>query len=146
MEGGEEVSKLHYSGDVNIEHGGFFYAFGDPWATAVRCTPCSDAGGPDNMFWIEVLYVNKPEGEDLARICECCDLDLNTLPPSTRDDALVYACIGYGHYDKLGGECIRIGPPDPFYGGREKIEPTRVLRAGTSLKNYVRKQALHHCF
>lgn len=49
-----------YSGDISIEHGGVFYNLGpfeDGYVDAVRLQPCSDAGGPDNVFWIEHLTV-----------------------------------------------------------------------------------------
>lgn len=51
----------HYSGDVNIEHGGMFYnlaTWEDGYVECWRCQPCSDAGGPDNMYWIEHLSVS----------------------------------------------------------------------------------------
>jgi hypothetical protein len=51
----------HYSGDVNIEHGGMFYSLANfefGYVDAVRVTPCSDAGGPDNVFWVEQLTIN----------------------------------------------------------------------------------------
>lgn len=51
----------HYMGDINIEYGGYFYnlaTFEDGYVEVVRVQPCADAGGPDNMFWIEQLSVN----------------------------------------------------------------------------------------
>ena len=49
---------MNYFGDVNIEHGGVFYTlkgYRDGYVSAVRVTACSDAGGPDNCFWMEHL-------------------------------------------------------------------------------------------
>lgn len=54
-------TRWHYSGDVNIEHGGMFYnlsTFGEGYVSVVRCQPCTDAGGPDNCFWVEQLTAN----------------------------------------------------------------------------------------
>lgn len=51
----------HYSGDVNIEHGGAFYnlaTFEEGYVECWRLQPCSDAGGPDNCYWIEHLSIN----------------------------------------------------------------------------------------
>lgn len=50
----------HYRGDKNIEHGGVFYnldSFEDGWVDVFRLQPCSDAGGPGNCYWYEVLSV-----------------------------------------------------------------------------------------
>lgn len=50
----------HYHGDVNIEPGGMFYnlaTFAEGHVQVVRLQPCSDAGGPDNVHWIEHLTV-----------------------------------------------------------------------------------------
>jgi hypothetical protein len=60
----DKRARKFYSGDLNIEHGGFFYTldnFDRGYVDAVRVTPCSDAGGPDNVFWIECLSVLIPE-------------------------------------------------------------------------------------
>lgn len=51
----------HYSGDVDIAHGGMFYNMDDienGYADAVRVTAVSDAGGPDNMWWVERISIN----------------------------------------------------------------------------------------
>lgn len=56
------AKRWFYSGDADIENGGFFYDLSNfddlGYAQAVRVTPCSDAGGPDNVFWVEMLSVN----------------------------------------------------------------------------------------
>lgn len=58
---GPKRKHWHYQGDVNIEHGGMYYCldgFDQGYAECVRVTPCSNAGGPDNTFWIEQLTVD----------------------------------------------------------------------------------------
>jgi hypothetical protein len=55
----------HYSGDVDIAYGGMFYSMDDiaqGYANAVRVTPCADAGGPDNMWWVERITINVHNG------------------------------------------------------------------------------------
>ena len=56
-------AQLHYSGDVNVEYGGMFYRLDtwiDGYVDVVRVVSCTDAGGPDNMWWVETLSVMVP--------------------------------------------------------------------------------------
>src|ERR1700685_3511801 len=49
------AKRWHYMGDINLEYGGYFWREdgADDYVLCVRVTPCSDAGGPNNLFWIE---------------------------------------------------------------------------------------------
>lgn len=135
--------RFFYSGDRNIEHGGYFYDLSTwkwGYVGALRVTPCSDAGGPDNLFWIEELTVNLREGEELRSILQTCSIE--ELPKgAARRHAIVDAHVQYGAYDFNPIDTVQIGPGDPYYSGFDRFEPTRKVRAGTSLRNLARKLA-----
>lgn len=147
--------RLHYSGDINIEYGGMFYTLKDwkwGYVNVVRVTPCSDAGGPDNCFWVDRLTVNIREGEKLRPIIETMGHVGNPewhdkgMTPAQWCHYLVDAHVAYGAYDTDSSTMVRIGKPDPFYSGREgEFVPDIILRGNTSLRNYVRGIALEHC-
>jgi hypothetical protein len=144
---GEIMSRrFFYSGDVNIEHGGVFYCL-DSWklgyVDALRVTPCSDAGGPDNIFWIEELTVNIREGTELDRIFACVGMYHKSDMPkgASYRHAMVDAHIYYGAYDIESSYTVQIGPDDEFYDGREKITPDYFLRASVNLRKLARRMA-----
>lgn len=137
-----------YSGDVNLENGGFFYNL-DNWqynyVEAWRVVPYSDAGGHDNQFWLEELTVNIREpGPQLDSILGFCGYKetIRIETPRRRRHLLVDAHAAYGAYDQGRTRVIQIGPrPDEFYGGREEpLTPEIVLRSGTDLKKWLRKR------
>jgi len=143
-------TKLFYSGDINIEYGGVFYSLKDwqwGYVNAVRVTPCSDAGGPDNCFWVDRLTVNIREGDKLADILRTMGWSADEMPKGAkRRHMLVDAHVGYGAYDQESSTMVRIGKPDPFYSGREgRFDPDIILRGNTSLRRYVRNIAKEHC-
>ena len=149
----------HYSGDVCLEQGGFYYKTKDVanhYADAVRIVPCSDAGGPDNEFWIEALTIILPENEaDLSTVlCSQGDNWPTMYVVSTKANKahmLIQACEGYGKYDVLTTWNVRIGKPGHMGGvfAKAKIEWTSFIeqgvhdvdqfRAGTSLETIVRR-------
>jgi hypothetical protein len=141
----------HYSGDVDIAYGGMFYNLDDienGYANAVRVTPCADAGGPDNMWWVERITINvhngtwpyEGVGETAAEraahrvlhdmIDSTAEAALNSygfdsnlaawddLTPRQREHTMVFACAGYGRFDTDSTEMIQIGKPDPFWKPR----------------------------
>lgn len=159
------MRRFFYSGDVNIEHGGMFYAL-DTWAEgyvdALRVVPCSDAGGPDNCFWIETLVINLPDSSnevikhglekaegklrDALHSCGWFDGGYDggskgKMSKATRRHVIVQALESYGGYgvDQMSSTLIRVGGPDRFYNGRDKFEPEKVLRGSASLENYARR-------
>lgn len=99
-----------YSGDVNIEHGGHFYnldPFEDGWVDVVRLQPCSDAGGPDNCYWIEHLSViiHEPLADVFAGVGTTVSQrrahrELHQLPIAERIESAL-ACIGYDSPEML---------------------------------------------
>lgn len=146
----------HYSGDVNIEHGGYFYNL-DNWqydyVEMVRCVPCSDGGGPDNQFWVEDLTVNLPHGvtkleTDAARVKMIldCGMDMDEYAGCTervQRHWLVDACLQYGKYDTNTTFEVQVGKEiDPSWSGREFValqgSDLNVLRSNASLRNWVR--------
>lgn len=141
-------NRIFYTGDINAEHGGMFYTLeGVKWGyvDALRIVPCSDAGGPDNLFWLERLTINLREGAALAPILECCGIgrdELARLTPAQRVHASIRAHESYGAYDPDGTEVVRIGPPCPFFDHRREWESPkidRVLRAGSSIGRYAKR-------
>lgn len=146
-----------YSGDINIEHGGFFYALDtwkDGYVDVVRVTPASDAGGPDNVFWIDVLTVNIPKGEKLKEALESCGwlsgdqgVMYNKMTLAKRKHVIVESCVMTGVYDQHSSQMIRIGPPDPFHvksKDKEWDAPIK-YRANVSLRNLAREKCRTDC-
>lgn len=139
----------HYSGDANLEHGGFYYCLASwrwDYVDVLRVVPCSDAYGPDNEFWIEWLTVNLPRGYERTKRLEQIENDYASAHKSlTRTQlrhALVDWAVGYGAYDQRESCRIRIGTnPDkrslkPQWGN---TEPDQILRGNTTLERFVRR-------
>lgn len=116
------------------------------YADVVRLTPCSDAGGPDNIYWLECLTVFGLNDPDRLRYAsECCGWEVNTKPRTIRDwVTLADAMMSYGYYDqantypRASNEIVQVGPDD---GGNENIAPSVRLRANANLMRYMRKIA-----
>ena len=88
----QQAHPWRYCGDVNIKEGGYFFRVHQQWeyADIVNVVPCSDAGGPNNMFWIETGTISIPrigttEYDELAMkiddsaaghyvVCTSCDM------------------------------------------------------------------------
>jgi hypothetical protein len=145
---GQPRKHWHYFGDVNIECGGYFYDMSNwkwGYVEAWRVVPCSDAGGPDNEFWIESLTVNIPKAKDawaaLAKVSNE-DVDLyRTSSPRMRKHVLVNALICYGSYDMGKSTRIRIGKKQSLPGwscgwGDGDLHK---LHGRTTLANYIKR-------
>lgn len=148
---------FHYNGDVNIEHGGTYYAldtFKYDYVDAVRVTPCSDAGGPDNVFWVETVTIilRDPDSEQAKRALDSCGPGLdeyNKLSKSHRRHALTLALLSYGCYDKVEyfndlqgnpNPVVQVGPKQGHASkefGSVKVEVVLKDRPN-ALRNYVR--------
>lgn len=147
-----------YSGDVNIQNGGYFFSLGDwqdGYADVVRVMPCSEGGGQDNCFWVEELTVHVPD--DLSQTLLCLGLALDAqgniveksrhnivAAPGTEafQSVVIDACVAHGNYDQDSSLCVSIGKPDPSYSGIDPVTPDLVLRSDASLDRYVRKNFL----
>lgn len=134
----------NYDGDIDLKCGGLFWKEdgADDYVLAVEVTPCSDAGGPDNLFVITEGSISLPT--DPEKVKSALATIGQTPEHATRRD-LVAAFKAYhgieagGHYS--GGYAVRIGPP--FWSGQGwNPKPDRVLRANAKLANYVKREFL----
>jgi hypothetical protein len=111
----------YYGGDGFVDAGGKWISldgFKYDYATVVRVTPCEDAGGPENEYWIDQLCVNIPEegGEKwnaMVRSCNAEEMLDNTEEPCLDDEdrqlIIVECCVMYGYYDTEWTRLLRIG-------------------------------------
>lgn len=146
------ATRWRYFGDVHLSEGGVFLriepdGLANNYADAVRVTPCSDAGGPDNMWWVEALTVLLPEQKDpdFARVLDSCGM--TKVPGGSalqRAYALAEMCVQYGRYDpancfpNASSETVQIGAISAFDKERkEEIRATVVLHGNASLRKYV---------
>lgn len=141
------AKRFFYSGDINLEHGGFFYTVSDVkngFSDVVRVTPFSDAGGQDNGFWIDILTVNIPEdAEKLNSILSVIGSSVDSLPKgAARKHEIIYACVASGAFEVYQVTSVQIGKNDSF---ARKIMPVEFqLSANWKLENYVRKNFLRN--
>lgn len=138
------MARIQYSGDISIENGGYFYDF-EGWengyVSVTRVTPCSDAGGPDNLFWIESITLNIREGAALDSVLSCCGLTRETLPKgAARRHALIDCHVSYGAYDVNRCECIQIGADYELSEscGFNMPRVDKIVRKGSSLRRIAR--------
>lgn len=140
--------KWHYSGDINIEHGGVFYTLENlkyGFFDAVSVQPCSDAGAQGNAWWITCGSVYVPTDNDkmlsaLASVLDSNKRESESLHWLLTDECyahiLFQACFSYSGIEKDFDEVVQIGPKEDC---RDYVEPTIQLKAGASLKHYVTK-------
>lgn len=142
-------TQFTYSGDVNAEHGGMFYSVANlqyRYADVYRITPCSDAGGPDNLFWIESLTVNLPDRAELrSAACPAFEYSgvsqetLDRMTPVQRDRFAIECAVSTGHRIDVDVRCtVQIGPAEPARREFGDVKPDVVLRAGSLIRNYCR--------
>ena len=147
------MARWFYTGDVNIENGGYFYrldGFENGYSDVVRVTPCSDGGGPSHMWWIEALTVNGID--DVTRIKDglnCIGADLDDYTKAQQRHVIVDALLAYGYSDpancwpQSSSETVEIGKQCQFDSPSELVVPTVKLRGGSSLERYVRREFLN---
>lgn len=138
------IKRWHYIGDVNLEHGGAFIQEGDwpDYCNAVQVTPCCDAGGPDNWYWIESGTVYMGNAQHVQSALECTDT-ANNAPQWRKGYAMM--CYGGIDYDTWRGRTIvQIGAKrgDCGHGWDDTLEPDYVLRGNASLRRFVRREFL----
>lgn len=133
------MARIFYSGDVNIENGGYFYSLKNwqfDYVDAVRVTPCSDADGPDNCYWVDMVTVNLRKGAELERALQCIGQSIADLPKNAcKRHIIIDACLSYGYCD-VDSMAVQIGAKQSEYG--EPIRVEKVLRANVSLYRYAR--------
>ncbi len=126
-----------YNGDLNIEEGGLFFREDgfDDYVTAIRVTPCSDGGGPSNLFHIETgsIYFSPDKLESA--------LDIIGVKPAdaTVTDKAIAFCAYYGiDRDSYNGErVVRIGDAEEVEREGWNPEPDDILPEGSKLADYV---------
>lgn len=152
------MARIIYQGHLNVENGGYWikldkqdWKYG--YLSAVRVTPCSDAGAQDNAYWIEELTVSIPDTkEELSGIVDTCgwmimqeDGSIETRGTILKKNTSAYrlavanACIVYGKYDIRRFETVQIGKHDMDHSD-DVVQPDTILRSNASLENYVRRE------
>lgn len=136
------AGEWNYFGDVSIRQGGFYWMVegdGCP-ARVVAVVPFSDHGGPDNVFRIMSADLDLDDSDRLSRARAICGVrDAEATPESD----VVSLWLAFGPSDVDEDYTLRIGGPDPYWVGREPLaEPEVVLRRGTSLRNWIRREYL----
>lgn len=129
----------NYEGDRNLYCGGFYWREdgADDYVLAVVVTPCSDAGGPDNLYFIESgnIYI----GDNVTRIDSALDCIGAKRPPTRRET--VYAMNAYAGLDDRTPTVIRIGREEPG-DWQWNPEPDIVLHGNAKLRRYVEREML----
>lgn len=153
------ATRWNYRGDINLAHGGYFWKEDgqDDYVLCVDITPCSAAGGPDNVYHIGVGIIYLPTDKAKRKSAlDCCgwlqvepdgtplDRDGRPLPSRVARAALVDAFKAYHGVEVDEVNIVRIGPKDPdAYGWCADNEPDFVLRSDAKLENFVRRELLH---
>lgn len=138
--------KWNYNGDINLRYGGFWWKEddADDYVLAVRVTPCSDAGGPDNLYHIEQGSIYMPiDAAKRHSALQACGYEKEETPSRSM---LVDAFIAYHgiERDAFNGETvIQIGKhkEDTKREGWSP-EPDVILRGNASLERYIRENFL----
>jgi len=136
------MEKWHYNGDVNLREGGFYWREdgADDYVLAVRITPCSDAGGPDNLFYIEDgnIFIGEDE-KRIAAALECCGIDRDA---ATRWQ-IVDSMMLYAGLDDSTPTVVRIGREDGDASANSwNPAPDVILRGNAKLRRYVEREFL----
>lgn len=137
-------------GDADMTQGGGFYSL-EEWKNGfveiIRVTPCADAGGPSNQFWIELgsVYTERSKEEIQRALC-CCGLDDKEVwkqyTRAERRHLIVEAILAYYGMESPSRWTVQIGAKvDPFWNDRGGFDPINnideVLRGNCSLEKYV---------
>jgi hypothetical protein len=128
----------NYSGDINLEYGGLFWREdgADDYVCAVEVTPCSEAGGPNNAWWVEEGTIYLPTDQDKRkRALDCIGANVET---ATRAE-LVEACRAYAGIERDRSVTLCIGKLED---SRERVSPDVTLRGNASLERYVKREFL----
>jgi hypothetical protein len=137
--------KWNFNGDINLEYGGFFWREdgADDYVRAVRITPCSDAGGPDNLFHVEQGSIYMPlDAAKRKSALSVCGYE-NEANPSR--SMLVDSFMAYHGIDRdsmNGEQVVRIGKAQELARDGWNPEPDFVLRGNSSLERFVKGQFL----
>jgi len=152
------AKRWHYCGDISLENGGYFWREdgAEDYVNCVRVTPCSDAGGPDNVYWVQIgsVYVGEADDPGRASALESCGYELSDFPVRQRRAVLVEAMVGYRGLESsvvhFRGQMrnteitVQIGKhADRFRDTHDPAPvPDVILRANASLLRFVRRECL----
>jgi len=137
------MPKWNYRGDADLCEGGFFWREdgADDYVLAVEVIPCSAAGGPDNLFWINegLIYIT-PD-----RIKAALEGVYGPYYVPDRADTIDAVMSHYG-METDSETKLRIGKyepnPDCWRFDSDNFEVDVVLRGGSSLDNWVKRNCL----
>ena len=132
-----------YRGDVNLSEGGYFWREdgADDYVVVVEIIPCSAAGGPDNLFWINEgsIYITPERAKTALEGVYEPDHE------PTRAD-IVDAIMGHYGMERDIETTLRIGKPEPdpdcWRFDSANFEVDVVLRGGSSLERWVKRECL----
>lgn len=140
-----------YFGDIDERCGGMWVRpTDDGCADVIRITPCADAGGPENLYWVEILTVYGLDEEDKRRDVEN-SVGWNMENASTHKWAEAFVIYGYydpaNCYPSASSEIVQVGKTRDEYC-RDKMEhekTTVLLHGNASIKRYARRLAAERC-
>lgn len=145
-----------YYGDMNIEYGGMFVLDegDDDFVRAVEVIPCSDAGGPDNLFVVEEGSIYMPtdtaKRNNAISCIGCKILDDGTMNDNGTivqpDDPafrlnLIMGFRAYHGMDRDRDHVVQMGKRSEDFGRGWSPEPTAKIRANGNLYRWVE----NHC-
>ena len=141
------MSKWHYFGDINIKHGGYFWREdgADDYVLCVRLTPCSDAGLPDNQYWLECGPVYLGCSDTLRASLECVGQNMASvqeLPENQQRAIIVDAVLSYAGLDGSDQHVMQVGPIDPDHSGEMPLTPDIRLPADADIDAYIQSNWL----
>ena len=140
------MNEWQYNGDVNIRYGGYYWKEdgADDYVLAVRITPCSDSGGPDNQFWIEQGSIFL--GDSARQVDSLAVIGLS-VSEATRCDYVdaAFTCRGI-EWDSWNGErTLQIGAKagDASHGWGDFTDgPDIILHGNAKLRRFIEREYL----
>jgi hypothetical protein len=141
------MAKWVYRGDINIKYGGVFILDeGDEdFVSIVEVTPCSDAGGPNNLFWITKgsLYMPTDENRRKAALETVGWYDEDGTEEHKRM-CLIDGFLAYHGIDRDTEVVVQVGKRDPFFdydhGGFSMPEVDYQLHGNVNLRKWVERE------
>ncbi len=135
-----------YIGDVNIREGGYYWREDDSedYVLAVQVTPCSDAGGPANMFWIESGSIYLGDTERQNRALDCIGVEPANATRADYVDA-VKAYYGIEPDCYMGRYVVQLGKRCGAFDKWQwdsDISADVVLHGNANLRRYIERE---HC-
>ena len=137
------MTQWQYRGDVDLREGGLFWREdgADDYVLAVEVIPCSAAGGPDNLFWIEEgsIYITPERAKQALAGVYGPDHE------PTRAD-IVEAIMSHYGMERDVETTLQIGKrqedPDKWRFDSDNFRVDVVLRGNASLARWVERNCL----